>query len=63
MAVSPAQRRAIEKYDANNPEKTRHRKGKSAAKSFIRNRATLEDLAEIKALIATKEAELNDAQD
>lgn len=51
MALTEAQKRAKEKYNEKNREKTRYYSYKATAKSFIRNNATLEDLEEIKNLI------------
>lgn len=51
MALTEAQKRAKEKYNEKNREKTRYYSYKATAKSFIRNNATLKDLEEIKTLI------------
>ena len=51
MALTEAQKRAKEKYNEKNREKTRYYSYKATAKSFIRNNATLEDLKELEILI------------
>lgn len=51
MALTEAQKRAKEKYNEKNKEKTRYYSYKATAKSFIRNNATLEDLEDIENLI------------
>ena len=51
MALTEAQKRAKEKYNEKNREKTRYYSYKATAKSFIRNNATLEDLKELEVLI------------
>ncbi len=54
MAYSEAQRRATEAYRKKHKEKTRYQSARSSAKSFIRNRATLNDLDELARLIAAR---------
>ncbi|WP_252225334.1 MULTISPECIES: hypothetical protein [unclassified Clostridium] len=49
--VSDAQQRAIKNWDQKNREKSNYIKSKSACKSFIKNKATKEDLQEILQLI------------
>lgn len=51
MAVSEAQKRANEKYAKTHPKETRYRKTRSATRSFIRNRSTLDDLEELRLMI------------
>lgn len=51
MALTEAQKRAKQKYNEKNKEKTRYYSYKASAKSFIRNNATLEDLEDIEKLI------------
>ncbi|MCT4457105.1 hypothetical protein EFP00_06605 [Lactiplantibacillus paraplantarum] len=58
MAVSDSQARASKKYDTKHPEQARQRKAKSAARSFIRNRATLDDLKELEELINERRSSL-----
>ncbi|NFA43400.1 hypothetical protein EXM65_12660 [Clostridium botulinum] len=46
-------------YAKNNPEHSRYLKARSAARSFIKTKATLTDLEELKKIIEEKEKELN----
>lgn len=52
--TSEAQVRASRNWDKKNPEKARHSRYKSAAKTFLRHHATEEELQEIEALIADR---------
>lgn len=57
MTVQPytdAKKRANEKWKENNAERNRYINQRSAARSFIRNRATKEDLDELTKLIAER---------
>lgn len=56
--VSDAQQRAIKNWDKKNREKSNYIKSKSATKSFIKNKATKEDLEELIQLINDKIQEL-----
>ncbi|MBN1076050.1 hypothetical protein DVV91_17150 [Clostridium botulinum] len=56
--VSEAQQRAIKNWDKKNREKSNYIKAKSATKSFIKNKATKEDLQELIQLINDKIQEL-----
>jgi hypothetical protein len=56
--TSEAQIRATRNWEARNIEKTRHDRGLRAARSFIRNRATIQDLDELVKLIADRQKEL-----
>ena len=49
--TSEAQIKANKKWIEANREKANYMRGKSSAKSFIRNKATLEDLEELEKLI------------
>lgn len=49
--VSPAQKRAQDKYNQKNRKKIQYITYKSTAKSFIKNRATKEDLQMLRDLI------------
>lgn len=49
--TSDSQTRANKKWIEANREKANYMRGKSSAKSFIRNKATLEDLEELEKLI------------
>lgn len=53
--VSEAQRRAIRKYKTKHPEQTKHTNAKSAAKSFVKRYATLDELKWLKDVIAEQE--------
>ena len=56
--VSKAQRKATKNWEQENKDHANYLKSRSAARSFIRNRATLEDLAELELLINAKRLEL-----
>ncbi|MFJ8511387.1 hypothetical protein [Lysinibacillus xylanilyticus] len=56
--TSEAQKRATQAYREKNREKTRKQSAKSAAKTYINKYCELEDLAELKLLIAAREKEL-----
>ncbi len=60
-SVTDAQKRATQAYRERNREKTRYQSARSAARSFINNRATIEDLNDLKELIECREKELNEA--
>lgn len=54
--LTEAQKRAKKKYRDKNKDRTNYITCRSAAKSFIKNKATREDLEEIKKLIQEVEA-------
>ncbi|OXS74936.1 hypothetical protein B1B04_08595 [Lysinibacillus sp. KCTC 33748] len=56
--TSEAQKRATQAYREKNREKTRKQSAKSAAKTYINKYCDLDDLAELKHLVAAKEKEL-----
>ncbi|MED3803669.1 hypothetical protein P4562_17230 [Lysinibacillus xylanilyticus] len=56
--TSEAQKRATQAYREKNREKTRKQSAKSAAKTYINKYCDLNDLAELKQLIAAREKEL-----
>lgn len=58
--LSEAQKRADAKWRENNKEHANYLRARSAAKSFIKNRATEEDLAELLKLISDRKQVLND---
>lgn len=49
---------ANQKWEKNNREYASYLKSRSSARSFIRNKATIEDLEELEQLIATRRKEL-----
>ncbi|WP_373899262.1 hypothetical protein ACER0A_002290 [Haloimpatiens sp. FM7315] len=49
---------ANQKWESKNKEYASYLKSRSSARSFIRNKATLEDLEELKELIKEKEENL-----
>lgn len=51
MAISEAQKKAKQKYEEKNREKINYQASRRSARSFIKNKATLEDLEELEALI------------
>lgn len=54
MKTSKAQRRASEKWKKKNEGKNRYINERSSTRSFIRNKATHEDLYKLKELIETQ---------
>ncbi|BDR82570.1 hypothetical protein DP122_05180 [Clostridium tetani] len=50
---------ANQKWENKNREYASYLKSRSSARSFIRNKATLEDLGELKQLIKEREENLN----
>ncbi|WP_057893999.1 hypothetical protein [Lacticaseibacillus brantae] len=56
--LSPARIAANKKWDEANKERKRYIVKRSTAKSFIKNLATLSDLAELTELISTRKIEL-----
>lgn len=52
--ASDSQRRATKKWENKNKEYSNYLKSRSSAKSFIRNKATDEDLKEFELLISEK---------
>ena len=59
MALTEAQKRAKQKYREKNRERTNYLNARTTARSFIRNKATIEDLDELKELITNRKKELN----
>lgn len=57
MALSEAKKRANEKWNQNNKERKNYLQDRSKAKSFIKNKATLEDLEELEILIKERRKE------
>lgn len=56
--TSEAQERANKKWAENNKAYSSYLKSRSSARSFIKNKATMEDLAEFLKLIADRRQEL-----
>lgn len=56
--VSESQKRAQKKYDEKNREKRTYLSQRSTSRSFIRNKATLEDLEELEELITARKKAL-----
>ena len=56
--TSEAQERANKKWAENNKAYSSYLKSRSSARSFIKNKATMEDLAEFLTLIAERRQEL-----
>lgn len=56
--TTEAQERATKKWKENNRARQRIYQNRSAARRFIREMASLEDLEELKSLIHTREQEL-----
>ncbi|WP_239256709.1 hypothetical protein [Listeria ilorinensis] len=49
-----SQKKAVKAYRDRNPEQARYNSYKSSAKTFIRNHATVKDLAELDELIKAR---------
>jgi hypothetical protein len=60
MAQTKAQAAAQKRYDANNKEKRNYLRARSATRSFIRNKATAEDIDELQSLLDERRNELED---
>ncbi|MBC3798006.1 hypothetical protein [Acetobacterium tundrae] len=58
MEEKSKQTLANQKWEEKNKEKSRYLKKRSSARSFIRNDATLEDIAELKELLEVRENSL-----
>lgn len=54
-----AQKRADDKWRKENKEHATYLRSRSSARSFIRNKATIEDLDELEELIVNRKKELN----
>jgi len=52
------QTEANKKWQENNREKARYLRNRSAARGFIKNQATIEDIVELEQLIAVRKVEL-----
>lgn len=57
MALTEAQKRAKQKYREKNRERTNYLNARTTSRGFIRNKATKEDLQELKELIKERESE------
>lgn len=55
-----AQAEANKRWEAKNKEYSNYLKSRNASRSFIRKKATLEDLEELKQLINNREIELRE---
>ncbi|WP_204122488.1 hypothetical protein [Lacticaseibacillus mingshuiensis] len=58
MTQTDAQKRAQERYEADNRERRRYLTSRSTARSFIRSKATAEDLDELQKLIDQRRSEV-----
>ena len=56
--LTEAQKRAKQKYREKNRERTNYLNARTTARGFIRNKATKEDLQELKELIKDREERL-----
>ena len=54
-----SQQKAKKNWESKNKEYSSYLKSRSSARSFIRNKATLEDLEELEELISTRRRDLN----
>lgn len=62
MQLHKNQLEADKKWRDKNKEKANYLKQRSSARSFIRNKAILEDLEELKKLIAERQEELGGSE-
>ena len=60
MSVSEAQKRANAKWEAQNREHRNYLSKRSSARGFIRNKATQEDLLELRDMIDEKLSEMKE---
>lgn len=60
MKTSEAQKRANAKWDSENRERRNYLSKRSSARGFIRNKATKEDLLELKEMIDEKLSEMKE---
>lgn len=58
MKYTEAQKNADKKWRENNKEHASYLRSRSSARSFIRNKATLEDLQELEELIKNRKEEI-----
>lgn len=56
--VSESQKKATKKWEQENREHSNYLKNRSACKSFIKNRATIEDIQELEELLNIRKQEL-----
>ncbi|MGG7144376.1 hypothetical protein ACQPVP_13040 [Clostridium nigeriense] len=56
--ISEAREKANKKWNENNKEHMNYLRSRSSARSFIRNKATLEDLEELEKLIEERRKQL-----
>lgn len=54
-----SQTEANKRWQEKNRDRARYLRDRSTARSFIKNKATLEDIEELKSLIKEKESELS----
>ncbi len=60
--TSAAQIEASKRWNEKNPERRRYNSTKSSARSFIRNRATEEDLSELETLINERRKKIKEGE-
>ncbi|WP_125772150.1 hypothetical protein [Companilactobacillus furfuricola] len=53
--LTDAKKKANEKWNDNNKERMRYLRSRSSAKSFINNRATMDDIKELRQLLNDRE--------
>lgn len=56
--LSEARIKANKKWDENNKARTNYLKARSAARSFIKNKSTIDDIEELRNLLDERENEL-----
>ncbi|WP_334351668.1 hypothetical protein [Companilactobacillus sp. HBUAS56257] len=57
--LTEARIKANKKWDNKNRDRTRYLNSRSAARGFIKNKSTLDDIKELRILLDTRERELN----
>lgn len=63
MKMAVKQTEANKRWQEKNKERAKYLSSRSVARSFIRNKVSLEDLEEFKQLIAEREALLNNSNE
>lgn len=56
--VTDSQKKATKKWEMENREHSNYLKNRSACKTFIKNRATIEDIQQIEELLSIRKQEL-----
>lgn len=57
--ISESKKKANEKWNDNNKERMRYLRSRSSARSFINNRATIDDINELRQLLDEREKNID----